>query len=62
MLDEVLGELDESRRKYVLNDFVNSQIFITSCNMKDFADISNTDNMKVWNVDDGEFALSSPWQ
>jgi DNA replication and repair protein RecF len=50
LLDEVLGELDESRRRYVIKHFVDSQVFITSCNMNDF---ENLTNIKAWSVDDG---------
>jgi DNA replication and repair protein RecF len=50
LLDEVLGELDESRRRYVVEHFDTSQVFITSCNMNDFAGLAN---LKVWSVEDG---------
>jgi DNA replication and repair protein RecF len=52
LLDEVLGELDELRRAYVVQHFSDSQVFITSCNVHDFDKLSN---MKVWEVNDGIF-------
>lgn len=56
LLDEVLGELDEKRRSFIAEQFVNSQVFITSCNNNDF---KNADDMKVWNVENGVF---TPWK
>jgi DNA replication and repair protein RecF len=52
LLDEVLGELDANRREYVIKHFVDSQVFITSCNTNDF---ENMGNIKVWSVDNGVF-------
>jgi DNA replication and repair protein RecF len=52
LLDEVLGELDFKRREYVVNHFINSQVFITSCNINDF---KNIENLKVWSVENGVF-------
>jgi DNA replication and repair protein RecF len=52
LLDEVLGELDESRRQYIIQNFVNSQCFITSCNINDFKKL---DGVKIWEVKEGVF-------
>ena len=52
LLDEVLGELDGSRRQYVVKHFDNSQVFITSCNINDF---EKMDGLKVWSVKNGVF-------
>lgn len=52
LLDEVLGELDEERREFIVNHFVKSQVFITSCNINDFKKL---DNIKLWQVKDGDF-------
>jgi DNA replication and repair protein RecF len=50
LLDEVLGELDEDRRRFVVNHFADSQVFITSCNLGDFAGMSG---VRIYNVDNG---------
>lgn len=52
LLDEVLGELDEYRREFVLKQYDDSQCFITSCNVHDFEKLAN---MRVWSVDNGLF-------
>ncbi|MCL1831567.1 MAG: DNA replication and repair protein RecF [Oscillospiraceae bacterium] len=52
LLDEVLGELDEKRRHYVIQHFVDSQVFITSCNCNDFG---NMENIRLWSVENGVF-------
>ncbi|MBP3922212.1 MAG: DNA replication and repair protein RecF [Ruminiclostridium sp.] len=54
ILDDVLSELDSNRQQFVLNNIVNSQVFITCCNIDD---IKNLDNGKVWRVEKGEFTL-----
>ncbi len=59
LLDEVLGELDENRRKFVVKHFDKSQVFITSCNFHDF---QNAENIKIWQVDNGDFKLYSSGQ
>lgn len=56
ILDDVLSELDEYRRGYVLHHIVNSQIFITGCNLSDFADIREN---KCWRVENGVFTQLS---
>lgn len=54
LLDEVLGELDEGRREFVVRHFDQSQVFITSCNLGDFERI---ENIRVWSVEGGRFEL-----
>ncbi|MCL2077079.1 MAG: DNA replication and repair protein RecF [Oscillospiraceae bacterium] len=55
LLDEVLGELDGNRRDFIINRLENSQVFITSCDYKDFED---REDLRVWFVKDGEFHTS----
>ena len=52
ILDDVLSELDEHRQHFILNHIVNSQIFITCCNINDVKELASG---KVWNVKDGVF-------
>lgn len=52
ILDDVLSELDGNRRGFILNNIVNSQVFITCCNIED---VSKFTEGKKWHVDDGEF-------
>ena len=54
ILDDVLSELDESRRSFIINHIDDFQIFITSCNL---SDIGNTGHGKIWNVENGRFIL-----
>jgi DNA replication and repair protein RecF len=53
LLDEVLGELDADRRRFVVSHFADSQVFITSCNLGDFAGMTGMDGLQVYNVDGG---------
>ncbi|MCL1880771.1 MAG: DNA replication and repair protein RecF [Oscillospiraceae bacterium] len=53
LLDEVLGELDKNRRKYVLKHFEDSQVFITTCNR---ADYEISEGLTSWKVSDGKFS------
>ena len=41
ILDDVLSELDEERRGFILSHIVNSQVFITGCNKYDFEQLKN---------------------
>lgn len=41
LLDDVMSELDLSRQKYILNNLVNSQCFITCCNKNYFKHFSH---------------------
>ena len=52
ILDDVLSELDEFRRRFIINHIDNFQIFITSCN---FSDLDKFSSGKVWNVENGQF-------
>lgn len=52
VLDDVLSELDEKRRGFVLSHIVNSQIFITGCNKNDFKELENAE---YWEAEAGKF-------
>ena len=52
ILDDVLSELDEYRRSFVINHIDNFQTFITSCNISDTEKISTG---SIWNVENGVF-------
>ena len=54
ILDDVLSELDSTRQQFVLNNIVNSQVFITCCNIDD---VKNMEHGKVWRVEKGNFTL-----
>ena len=54
LLDDVLSELDERRREYILSGLSDRQTFITSCNEEDFKGI---DNAVTYTVKQGEFAI-----
>ncbi len=54
ILDDVLSELDSMRQQFVLNNIVNSQVFITCCNIDD---VKNMEQGKVWRVEKGNFTL-----
>lgn len=52
ILDDVLSELDNYRRGFILRQIVGSQVFITGCNSNDF---NNIDNPCLWAAEKGEF-------
>lgn len=52
ILDDVLSELDEERRGFILSHIVKSQVFITGCNKNDFEQLSEG---KYWEVEKGNF-------
>lgn len=52
ILDDVLSELDEFRRDFILRHIVDSQVFITGCNDSDFEGIG--DGFR-WKAVNGEF-------
>ena len=52
ILDDVLSELDTGRQRFVLNHIINSQVFITCCNINDVKELKNG---KVWKVESGIF-------
>ncbi len=54
ILDDVLSELDEYRRSFIINHIDNFQIFITSCNLSDTEKFGHG---KIWNVQNGKFEL-----
>ncbi len=56
LLDDVLSELDDRRREYVLSGLSDRQTFITSCNEEDFKGIGDA---VTYTVKQGEFAIRS---
>lgn len=52
ILDDVLSELDEKRRGFILDHIVESQVFITGCNKNDFVQLKGA---KYWETECGEF-------
>ena len=54
VLDDVLSELDEVRRGFILSHIVNSQVFITGCNKNDFLRLNGA---KYWEVEGGKFLV-----
>ena len=52
ILDDVLSELDEFRRNFIINHIDDFQIFITSCNLSDLDKFSSG---KMWKVEKGGF-------
>lgn len=52
ILDDILSELDSSRRSFVLQHIENSQVFITSCNIED---LSSLHRGKAWETVSGGF-------
>ena len=52
ILDDVLSELDEERRRFILSHIVKSQVFITGCNKNDFEQLLEG---KYWEVENGNF-------
>lgn len=53
ILDDVLSELDEFRRNFVINYVGGFQIFITGCNIFELERFKG----KIWNVSQGNFSL-----
>ncbi len=52
ILDDILSELDNTRRAFVLHHIENSQVFITSCNIDD---LSSLNKGKAWHTENGVF-------
>lgn len=52
ILDDVLSELDAGRQLFVTQHIINSQVFITCCNINDVKELKNG---KVWKVENGIF-------
>ncbi len=52
ILDDILSELDNTRRAFVLRHIENSQVFITSCNIDD---LSSLNKGKAWHTENGVF-------
>ena len=53
ILDDILSELDGTRREYVLNHIEKSQVFITCCNINDLSSLSGG---KAWKAENGTFS------
>ena len=53
ILDDVLSELDEVRRGFVLQHIENSQVFITCCNIEELSALKNG---KTWRAENGVFS------
>lgn len=53
ILDDVLSELDEYRRSFIINHIDNFQTFITSCNISDTEKLGGG---SVWEVSKGTFS------
>ena len=52
ILDDILSELDQTRRNFVINNIDKSQVFITCCNMDD---LSVLQGGKCWHAENGVF-------
>ena len=52
ILDDILSELDQIRRNFVINNIDKSQVFITCCNIDD---LSSLDGGKCWHAENGVF-------
>ena len=52
ILDDILSELDQTRRNFVINDIDKSQVFITCCNMDD---LSALQGGRCWHAENGVF-------
>ena len=50
LLDDVMSELDQSRREYLLNHLTGSQIFITCCDKSYF---SRLEGGRVFRMENG---------
>ena len=49
LFDDVLSELDENRKKYILSKIENRQVIITSCEPIDFSEIENINFIEIEN-------------
>ena len=47
LFDDVLSELDENRRKYILSKIENRQVILTSCEPLDFDEIKNVNFIEI---------------
>ena len=52
ILDDILSELDQIRRNFVINNIEKSQVFITCCNIDD---LSSLEGGKCWHAENGVF-------
>lgn len=53
ILDDILSELDHVRRRFVINNIDNSQVFITCCNIDDLSELNCG---KTWITNNGTFS------
>ena len=58
LLDDVMSELDESRRNYLLNKMGNRQVFITCCDKLEFEKISKG---KAFEIRNGQIIKENFW-
>lgn len=52
ILDDILSELDKTRRSFVINNIDKSQVFITCCNIDDLSALKGG---KAWRTENGAF-------
>ena len=51
LFDDVLSELDDKRRRYLLNQIKDKQVIMTTCELGDYV----LSDAKVWEVKNGEY-------
>lgn len=49
LFDDVLGELDEDRKRYVLSRTAGRQVIVTACERSDYLDLSDLTSIRVSN-------------
>ncbi|MBQ9429685.1 MAG: DNA replication and repair protein RecF [Clostridia bacterium] len=54
LFDDVLGELDEERKKYVLTRTADKQRIVTACEKDDYSELSG---VRLYRVEGGEYKL-----
>lgn len=54
LFDDVLGELDEDRKQYVLTRTADKQRIVTACEKDDYSDLSG---VRLYHVEGGEYRL-----
>jgi DNA replication and repair protein RecF len=59
LFDDVLSELDENRRKYILSKIEKRQVILTSCEPLDFDEIKNVNFIEIKNGKRAEFSKES---
>ena len=62
LFDDVLSELDENRRKFILSKIENRQVIMTSCEPLDFAELTCTNFIEIKNGKRQEISdLTEEW-